>query len=279
MLPLAPWASFSFLCVFTRPLCYSCKHTFVLLTFSSVQRRAGATLPFFKDDGSPNLAPHPRNTRLQVAAIKKFKAGIKKRGCCAGVRGTPWVQRPKDESQPYLLITNKHTTLATYEAHEEDPNNEYVKATIEAGLQNCEVWDELMPDDATDWLCRHHNLFNRGGVGVTFVEKLTDAIDIENGFKVYRDRSGVTSVGQNAKVYQQTYWAYIQKNFKGKMASFNQFDNCKSTIHTLTSFDVWEALPASHYPSLVPFCSCQVNRIGVDGLVGPVPCSHTANRY
>ena len=96
-------------------------------------------LAYFKPDGSRVFYRHPLNDRDQDSVKAEYTAGVLKKGVQASMRGRPCCIPKPDEEGAYYLFTNASLTMSFYDAHEKEPINVYVNASLEQGLPGVKV--------------------------------------------------------------------------------------------------------------------------------------------
>ena len=154
------------------------------------------------------------------------------------MRGEPWLAKPAKAGSPYTAITFGTLSSAVYDAHEQEPANPYVIATVNGSLHGCRLFINEMPPNVKKWLRDYHNQFT-GGCGVLYIDLIILSGEIEVAWSAYRLRHGLQARAPN---YQQTYWKYVNDNYEGNYKSQNSSQDIKSFYHTLKKLDLMSRL-------------------------------------
>ena len=230
-----------------------------LITIRSVYAKPGKhVVPWFNKHGGKNILRHPRNQRKQSTVSRRLIASIRLRGWCLGMRASPCLQENCEPDGPLLAVGAGGMCEASYYCFEHYPDNEMVKATLEQGLQDCEIYFATMPLETVDWLVWLHNQFHKGSVH-SFQQRLHDACTIDVEWHIYKKSHHITARGGHGESsYEAAYWKWIQANYDGRMKNYDQYVDCKAFGHTLKRFDLWDKFHE--------FCSdfCDFMREGFD---------------
>eukprot|EP00959_Pyramimonas_sp_CCMP1952_P198300 4148019-Pyramimonas_sp.AAC.1 len=161
-------------------------------------------------------------------------------GNVPGVRGQPWAQlsappegRDGDGRPPYRMITYGTLTRACYRAFEEDPSNLSVRMSIEAGLENAQIYRHKTPKDVTDFLRDFHNDFH-GGSGFSAIDYLKLSLKAESQWTAHAALNGMEVSNQNARQ------KWLQEKFPGRFKTSNLFNEAKSTAHLLKRMNMFD---------------------------------------
>ncbi len=164
-------------------------------------RQPGAKkLMFYDTEFKKLLHRHPVNKdRGQAATIDDYKRGVLRfgvqphcRGCAIAVpRAVSNADGPSD-AQPYFLVGHATLTEAVYAAHEEEPENPQVIASLSQGLPEPLVLSPRTPRDVLLWIKEEHNRWHRGA-GQTIIEYMEKALDAQSGWHAELKRMQKTS--------------------------------------------------------------------------------------
>eukprot|EP00959_Pyramimonas_sp_CCMP1952_P461621 9481884-Pyramimonas_sp.AAC.1 len=154
--------------------------------------------------------PHARNTRRNQVQVKTYAAKVIQFGNVQGVRGAAIAVMSEGNKPPWRMITYGTLTRSIYLAHEQAGEMDTVKETIQDGL-TVEEYREDTPDDIIAWLRDFYNKFHEG-VGVTFLQKVTDVPDTDAMWKVHARKKGIPLSRSDATAPELE--AYIKKFHK-----------------------------------------------------------------
>ena len=141
-------------------------------------RKTGVLIPYEKD-GKPNAIKHRLNSRGQDMVEEVYMQRILKDGMMQAARGRPKYTPSLVEGGPVELITCGTTTSAVYRAKAKDPENPFVKATLAAGLVDCDEYDNQTPDDVLCWMRDVYNKFHQGS-RTSLIERCEKVKEIED---------------------------------------------------------------------------------------------------
>lgn len=195
-----------------------------------------ATIPWFVD-GKRNIVRHPRNMRHQQSHVDGLVESILKNSIVSGVRSSPKLMFSAGRQGPMLALGHGTLTDAAYMAFERFPDHPNVKAALETGLEDCERYDDKMPDDIIDWIIHTDNAFH-DGLATTWQEILRFVPDIEAGWRAYAKKERITSRMAGENSYEKQAWRWVVKNHEGKLKSWQQFDCTKSLNHYLDKYRI-----------------------------------------
>ena len=140
---------------------------------------------------------HPINKRRHKAVDQKYKKSFLTSGVVEGVSGTPWLVMSEGEQLPYQAITWGSLSRAFYAAAEEEPNNEFIKASIQSGLRGASIFSSKTPTEVLQWLCDYHNAFH-GGAGYSVAQLLMEVGTMEAASKDTIRTHSVVGMGADA---------------------------------------------------------------------------------
>ena len=220
---------------------------------------------FFNSAGERILFRHPKNTgRSSVDSRAKLKAALLEDGLMQDYRSKFFCTNEDDNR--FYFIAGATIIESAYEAWETDRGNDNIKETFKSGIRDVILIDKRCPDDVLEYLKKSLNKFNKMGNDTTWLENLIDVDVIENSWLKYRKEEqaeqgeadeqedngeGGVKRKRSQAGYESDYSKFLKLTYPALNMSFQIFDKCKITKHTLEKVGLWKALESYAYEACV----------------------------
>ena len=135
-------------------------------------------LKFFSSDGVRFLYMSKHNARNHKRVREKYVQRVLRSGIFVGVRGAPWVLASDEQPPVFYLMSYATLAESVYEAALREPENKFVKISLENGIPGAIIFNARTPADVLTYLKELHNDFH-AGVDTSFLEIYLKIEDIE----------------------------------------------------------------------------------------------------
>ncbi|CAJ1394904.1 unnamed protein product [Effrenium voratum] len=202
-------------------------------------------IPWFDEDGKPNLIADPLNRPLQLSTVAEYEQRLFASGLaddCAGLPWLRWGKGAKARNYPLLCLSYNHRRQAFYNAYSRDPQHPMVQQALQHGLRRARVLGKDTPNFVVEWLCSEHNRHHQGS-GETVCGLLGESLKVEASWKKRCALEGITARNPN---YQKLYDAFVRTHSEAFKETVTAFGDAKSLAHTLEFYDVYSEFQDWH---------------------------------
>ena len=210
-----------------------------------------------KETAESNFARSIDQRDEQAITVETYEETIVKGGVCWDQRNVlEFVDKAEHPASPQgqggrvaktgYLLTWGHLATAMTNCAKKYPNNPHVMLAVQTKIRRCKVWNAKTPSHVRKYRVEKSNRYH-GGASCTFMQKFEHTVEVEQKFRLFKDKQKFTSrtlPTSGPNTYEGIYGRFLQERWPEFVQSWNQFDNLKSVRNFHVHRDTWESLKA-----------------------------------
>lgn len=242
-----------------------------------VEDLGSTAIPLYHADGAKVFRRHRLNNRVQMAVRRSYTELILKEGLIKDARAGKVVVVPDTlDRDSWVLHQIGAATLveALYDAHDQQPENAQVKASVDDGIAGVIILNPRTPTDCLEYIRDELNKMVGVGARTSFLEHYNIVPAIENQWVEHRrakpknaaasedapadslEDSGSTATTvmqaddddddaaakqqRSQAGYEKSYFDFVAAKWPARFASFSEFDSAKRSLSGLRASGVYD---------------------------------------